>query len=588
MIRAFWLESGSGALACWLHEPSPAGARSYVAIICPPVGFEYAHSHRSLRHLAISLSGAGFRTVRFDYRGTGDSSGDATDPALFEQWLEDVRAVTRWAKGPDESREVAIVGLRLGASLAALVSEAVAATHLVLWAPVVDGSRYARTMRAAAAVAASGEEKPRAAYIDSGGVVVSAETLRHIQQLDLRSAPIPAGTDVLLVRREDVPTDVSWPRSLTARGLSIEELNPGGFAAMMAEPQDTVVPAGAIRGIVAWLSDRASPPGSLSIGRGETAPGGESERTHCWGAGGSVRERFVHVGGSPRLFGCLTEPTRDTTDGRPLVLLINAGAVHHVGPNRLYTELARALALGGYPSLRIDLRNVGESFVLGGPEENHPYPVTAQDDVGAAVQWVLDELRLPVVIAGLCSGAHHAFHAGFGHLDARVVGIVLMNPLTFYWSEGMSLDTPNTAARDARHYRRSMRDPKKWLKALRGGADLRYAASVMGRRGLERARAMIGDALELSGLRRPRHLAEDLRRIVALDRRVACFFSRGDPGYDILQQDGGRTLRSLRRSGALSVDLVDGADHTFSKRAHREEVIEQVLSRLATWGRATP
>ena len=97
------------------------------------------------------------------------------------------------------------------------------------------------------------------------------------------------------------------------------------------------------------------------------------------------------------------------------VIFINAGLVHHVGPNRLHVQLARALAAVGVPSLRMDLSGIGDSSVRA---DNLPIfelvrrePVEAMDALAA-----LGCRRYALV--GLCSGAYSAFHVACA--DERV------------------------------------------------------------------------------------------------------------------------------------------------------------------------
>ena len=41
-------------------------------------------------------------------------------------------------------------------------------------------------------------------------------------------------------------------------------------------------------------------------------------------------------------------------------------------------------------------------------------------------------------------------------------------------------------------------------------------------------------------------------------------FAAGDPGFDLLRIQGGSTFPSLKGRHELTVDLIDGPDHTFT------------------------
>src|SRR5438874_878972 len=84
---AFYLESGQHSLFAWLHCPDRPAHAGHGIVLCPPLGHEQVHAHRSLRHLADACARAGFPTLRLDYHGTGDSAGSDEDPDRWATWL---------------------------------------------------------------------------------------------------------------------------------------------------------------------------------------------------------------------------------------------------------------------------------------------------------------------------------------------------------------------------------------------------------------------------------------------------------------------------------------------------------------------
>src|SRR5689334_20064244 len=69
-------------------------------------------------------------------------------------------------------------------------------------------------------------------------------------------------------------------------------------------------------------------------------------------------ENAIVFGGDVRLVGIVTTPAETRAD-RTGVILLNAGVVHRVGPNRLYVTLARRLAQAGLTVLRFDHSGIG-------------------------------------------------------------------------------------------------------------------------------------------------------------------------------------------------------------------------------------
>ena len=136
---AFYLQSGGKSLFVWLHESDDV-TLSHGVLICPPIGHEQVHSHRSLRHLADALAAKGFSVLRLDYQGVGDSEGDPEDAGLYSAWQENVRDAAEWLRRENHCESISIVGLRVGALLATLHAAEHEVDHLVLWSPIVSAT----------------------------------------------------------------------------------------------------------------------------------------------------------------------------------------------------------------------------------------------------------------------------------------------------------------------------------------------------------------------------------------------------------------------------------------------------------------
>jgi uncharacterized protein len=140
---------GSPNLFGAFHAPQRLRARSAAVLLCNPFGEEASRAHRIYRVLAAQLERAGYATLRFDFSGTGDSAGEASD-ATVEQWLRDLQTAAAELRSASGSPRVAMIGLRFGATLAALATSrgALRPRHLLLWDPVVSGAGYLRELAA--------------------------------------------------------------------------------------------------------------------------------------------------------------------------------------------------------------------------------------------------------------------------------------------------------------------------------------------------------------------------------------------------------------------------------------------------------
>lgn len=136
---SFFGPAGARLFGC-LH-PAKSPSRSLGVVIVHPFMEERQDAHAVLRDLACRLALAGIPTLRFDQFGCGDSEGSWED-ATLPRWLDDVRAAAELLRAETGVTEVALVGLRFGATLAALASESVRAAKLALIQPVARGGDY--------------------------------------------------------------------------------------------------------------------------------------------------------------------------------------------------------------------------------------------------------------------------------------------------------------------------------------------------------------------------------------------------------------------------------------------------------------
>lgn len=111
-------------------------------VLCNPLEEEKVTAHRIIVNLARAFAGEGLSCLRFDYMGSGDSDGEFEDTTM-DTMLSDVGAAIQTMRTVAEVDEVGILGVRFGATLAALAAESSASIDpLVLIEPIVDGSAY--------------------------------------------------------------------------------------------------------------------------------------------------------------------------------------------------------------------------------------------------------------------------------------------------------------------------------------------------------------------------------------------------------------------------------------------------------------
>lgn len=137
-----FFENGSYRLFGVLHEPvaAPSG---WGWVLCHPFAEEKLWAQRVYVSFARMLAARGAWVLRFDAMGNGDSQGHFSDSSV-ETMLSDIGCAIRQLERSSETPlSVGLLGLRFGATLAALAAERYPTVRkLVLWEPIVDGGKY--------------------------------------------------------------------------------------------------------------------------------------------------------------------------------------------------------------------------------------------------------------------------------------------------------------------------------------------------------------------------------------------------------------------------------------------------------------
>ena len=587
--RAIYFGPDDRRVFGWYHAPRSDEARDCAVVLCAPHGYEAVCSHRALRHWAEGLAAAGIAVVRFDYHGCGDSAGSDDDPERVRAWVDSIGDAIEAARIRSGASSIVLAGLRLGATLAlTAASERDDVDALILWAATPTGRAYLREGRAFTRLMTTMVETLKHTLPDGteqiGGFVLARETVAALTSLDPMAAGRTCAKAALWIPRDDVSQDERVPERLTQLGVDVERRNVAGYAAMMVDPHQSVAPAAVIDATAAWLRDRYRTRPRPSRARvqheqelGIDAP--VSTRT------APVAHRPVHetpVTLADGLSGIIAEPAASNANGkRTGVVLVNAGSVRRIGPNRLYVTLAREWASLGYTVLRMDLGGLGDSDTPDDGTENHPYPGHAVRDIEHGLALLRSRGASRVVVVGLCSGAHAAFHAGLRipNLD----GIVVINPIVFYWKPTDALDVSAWLNfNESRHYESSAKKLDSWLRLFTGKVNVTHVARTM----LARYWSVLR-ARSISTLRRARLMREasedaarDLARICDRGTDVLLAFSEGDPGLDFMRRHHAGALRRLSRRANFAFHVVPNADHTFTPLDARARVAERLTAHV--------
>lgn len=578
----------------WLHRSRQSAAPVLGLVICNPFGSEAIASHRSVRFFAERTADAGLPTLRFDYDGTGDSAGHDLDPDRLTAWVASARCAATEIRELTGVERVCFAGIRLGAAIAALAAaERTDVAGVVAIAPVVSGKAYLRELRMLSLAIDSKRNSTREGSEDAlqtAGFLLSAQTQNGLLEIDLKRLAAAPAARVLILDRAELPGGEAWAQHLRNLGARADRVIVKGYTEMMLDSHETVIPHEIIGGALSWLGELArEQPAAERTGADATnspasrvpkvAPDsirlmhalpddpvtGDTPRV-------AIEEAAVRFGSPPGLFGIVSaqQPERrQSSPGSRAVLLLNAGSVHHVGPNRLYVALARHLARLGHIVLRMDIAGIGDSPTCAGEPDNVVYSTYALRDVGEAIEYLQRHWGAHDVRAvGLCSGAYHALKASVARLP--LTGVVIINPLTFFWKKDMSLEYPeHRIATDIVRYRTNALRLSSWLKLFGGGVNLWELIQVL----VRRARTVTLEALRgparMLGIPLRDDLPSELRRAANAAVDLQFVFAATDPGGEMLRSQGGKTAQRMLARGQLGVKLINDADHTFTDLAAR-------------------
>ncbi len=278
-----------------------------------------------------------------------------------------------------------------------------------------------------------------------------------------------------------------------------------------------------------------------------------------------MTEKALLFGRGKSLVGVLTEPGAKALPDAPALVLLNAGVLHRVGPNRLHVQLARALAEAGFASLRFDLSGVGDSRARKGARS---FASAVEEDVRDALDLLQATTGADRFAAmGICSGADNALRVAT--VDHRIAGVVLV--------DGYNLATVGYGLQV---YRERLLSPRSWGRLLLGQSEVWTGLQQAFAPGTwERAtQARVSTALPAEG--------DYVAQVGALADRgteVLLAYTGGSPAefnYRRLLQH--RVPRWGSRD-KIRVVHFDDSDHVFTLRTNQRRLVALVTGWLENW-----
>jgi hypothetical protein len=269
-----------------------------------------------------------------------------------------------------------------------------------------------------------------------------------------------------------------------------------------------------------------------------------------------MREAAVLFGKRCALVGVVTDPPEATPGPHlPAIILLNAGIVHHVGPNRLSVKIARHLAALGCVVLRFDFSGIGDSQTRA---DHLPFAQSVVSETQEAMDYVQAARGAErFVLIGLCSGADIAFQTAC--CDGRVVGVGLLNAQGYQLGANEAVRAYIRQRRETRYYWQVARHHAgSWWKALRGQADYRSILRVLG----GQCRSLFVPPPQVAS--GAQHITADMRRLLERGVHMLLVYAESEPSLDYLHLMLGEAQPAWHANGRWRLEVMQQTDHTFT------------------------
>jgi dienelactone hydrolase len=555
----------------WLHAPQRS-ARSDVAIlVCSGLMRDALLAYSSLRILADDLAAAGYVALRFDYPGTGNSCDDATErDGHWSAWQASVDHAADWLLAKSGAKRLVIVGLRLGTTLATLAaSRRDDVAGLLLFEPVTSGRNYVRQLLLEAEML-SGARPIKGEDLYLREFCFKPSTLDQIDEVDLRKVRMKPDTRVAICTQAESKATECASATWRAAGVNVVALGWAGLDPLVRHRVIDEDVLADFSSVTAWLC-RAVP---AHAQEGAILLDDPMLRTDIW------LDTPLRFGVDNRLFGMLCRPAQGTP--HTAIIIGNAGHDPHYATARHAVTLARKLAAKGVASLRLDYSGLGDSIGHAGKERmlSHVFLVDRGPDVRAAID-ALQELGFHRFgIAGLCSGAYHAFRNAVA--EPRISAVAAVNLPFFTLPGGDVLRYLEEKKRSPVRYFAKLFSRQSW--ATLTSVKIDYRGVLAGQLSLLRARvkAEISEAARRLGIIAKPSFAK--QGMADLEKRGAItlfIFSPGEEAQGAFPLEFGAAGNGLSAYRGATMTVVPGMDHDLTAAKGRGAAVALMVDFFA-------
>ena len=540
----FRAQNGPKLCGVWrLSAPDTTPQRCW--IICPPFAEEEKSAHRTLVELADSLVAKGDAVLFFAYRGTGDSEGEFAEASLTS-WCEDILNAYELARSRFPQSAPGLIGLRLGASLAAQVGEQVAIPNLILIEPVLRGRSFLMQLGARKKLRAmitddeagnpkdqSSKPKNQSPEIeDMDGWPLGPAMREELRVLDISAHPPKIGGEVLVLQvspREQVsPPLEQFARSLNAQAKVAAVVMPPFWNRLDHLDSQPLIEA-------------------VANFEGQSQPTSGHADAHAAPLQQSTEGVVTLVNSSGQKLIAIHQQSK-TEKPQLQLLFLHGWTGYRTGPHQMLARAAAHFGSREYLGLRFDFAGRGDSE----GDAKLTTLATMADDARAMIRYLREQNpSAPVVLVGLCSGCEVAFAVAD---EPGVAGLLLWSAPVF--AAGQSSERlARKRSTHLKEYARKLLRPATWGKVLTGKLDVKGVRKVVGQGGGEEHKNVeSGEAGHLP----PGWRADAMQRFEKVRLPSLLVYGTADPTTEEALAWHRGQLRV-----APEIHLVEGANHSY-------------------------
>ena len=478
------------------------GSGSLGVVLCAPWGEEAFRGGAAWARLAATIAAAGYPCLRFDYRGTGDSSAAMNEIEDVADWVGTIDSASDFLRAYSGVKTFVFVGQGLGAGLAMQAAGLRAdVVGLVLMAPVAHGRGFLGGL----GVTRHGGP------VSFGGFTLGARLVESLKTFDATKAALGGLTQATVFDRADRKAGAEVSEFYKRNGI-VTRFAP--FASGASRESDA--------GKEAWSEAAAAVIVETLRAIKPVAPALKTPRVPLLPAtlrAGDFREEPLMIESGTIGIVCRSSQPGDGA----LFVFLNEEATTRIGWGRTFVDQARALAARGVSTLRLD-------------------PLSP-DAMGRVIDAMEARGFTRIGLVGIGVAATTALMVASA--DRRIASVVAVNPPRLVGEQPEQKRAPAGWARAWRFYAATM--PTAWANRLApvGRAVLAFGAPRVGA-----PPSSQGSSLHVKAL---------FASLSNRGARVSLVYGDTDLGLRALRLAFGPLGRDLTSPGT-SVSIMPGAD----------------------------